>query len=393
MSPAARRSWSVVAGAAIVAGIAVACTPEGDDPADAATRAALADVGPKVVLPAVDRFLVAAEALAAATAAWTAAAGAAPERLAAQAAWREAFVAWQVLEPMQLGPAGASLSVVGGADLRDRIYAWPTVSACKVDQQTAYGAATAPGFVDGALVDVIGLAALETLLFSTPGENACFGGVDINADGTWAALGTDGVQAARAAYADVLADDLVATGTQLRDAWDPASGDFSGALADAGADGSPYASPEDALDAVFAALFYLETSTKDVKLGQVLGQVDCEAASCPENVEAQRADASVAAVRANLDGFAALYRGGDGQGLDDLLVARGHADVAAAIDAAHADAVAKVDALVLPLEDAATDPDTLAAFTAVKALTDLVKGDLATVLVLQIPAEAAGDAD
>ena len=41
-----------------------------------------------------------------------------------------------------------------------------------------------------------------------------------------------------------------------------------------------------------------------------------------------------------------------------------------------------------------TDPDAvLAIHTALKEVTDILKGDLATVLSLQIPTEAAGDND
>lgn len=385
------RSWSIVAGVGVAAWIAVACrTPT--NAVDPATAAVLADVGPRVLLPAIDDFVAATDTLTAATAAWRAS-GAEADRQAAQAAWRDAFVAWQVLEPMQLGPAASSVSAVGGLDLRDRIYAWPTIARCKVDQVTAKGEATAAGFVDDALVDVIGLGALETLLFSLPGENACGETVDINADGTWAALGTDGVQAARAAYADVLAADVRASAGALRDAWDPAQGDFSGALAAAGTEGSPYADGSDALDAIFAALMYVDTAVKDEKIGPVLGVIGCDEASCTDDVEAPLADASIAAVQANLHGFDLLFHGGDGEGLDDLLVDHGDTALRDEVDAALADAIAKTAALSIPLEDAASDPATAEAFTAIEALGDLLVGDVATVLTLTLPAEAAGDAD
>lgn len=394
------RTWLIL-GALLVASAAApaGCVPgdttdDGGGTSDAPiSRELLADVGPEVVVPALERFRVTAGALQTATAGWVDADGSDDGRLAVQAAWRDAFLAWQELEVMQLGPAGSSLSVVGGQDLRDAIYAWPTVNRCKVDQQTVADGWESAAFFDDALVDVQGLAALENLVFAPVGENTCFGGVDINADGTWDALGSAGVQARRAGYAVALAGRLVLHADTLLDAWAPAGGDWGGVLTRAGEDGNPYGSLAEGVEAVLHAVFYVETAVKDRKLGAVLGRVGCEVASCPADVEAQLADLSVGAVRANLTGFAALYRGGAGTGLDDLLVDTGHADVDAAIAAALLEAQAKVDVLTLPLEDAATDPATVAAFDAVKALTDLVKGDLTTVLELELPAEAAGDND
>jgi predicted lipoprotein len=181
----------------------------------------------------------------------------------------------------------------------------------------------------------------------------------------------------------------------LEQAWSPEQGDFSSALAQAGEASSPYLTQSDALTAVFHALFKIETSTKDRKLAHALGLRDCTTASCLDTLETPLAGGSVQWVLANVQGFDALLHGGDGAGLDDLLVERGHADVLddlttalAAVRAAAAEVQGPIDVAVESDRD-----DLLALHEAMVALTDVVKNELALVLMLEIPAEAAGDND
>lgn len=396
MSKASTRSWSLVGAlalAAVVAPVGCGDAPDDDPQVTATLDAALADVGP-VVEASLAAFAAQADALRVATQALVIAPQGATERAAAQTAWIDAFLAWQVAELHQLGPAGSSLAVEGGEDVRDAVYSWPTVNRCQVDQATHDEAYAASDFFDTALVPVVGLDALEVLLFAPEGLNGCLASVAMNKDGTWAALGEAEIQARRAAYADRLAERLVTQVGALRTAWDPDGDDWSGKVARAGQGGdTPFATRQDALDAILRALFYLETQTKDRKLGRPLGLVGCLDAPCPEEAEARLAAVSVEAVAANVEGFAALYAGGDGTGFDDLLVEAGHDDVATAVDAALQAVRAAASAEVPPLHEAVDDPAAEALFAAVKALTDLLKGDLTTALALRLPAESAGDAD
>ena len=181
------------------------------------------------------------------------------------------------------------MTAKGGADLRDEVYSWPTVNRCRVDQETVYGTFRDGGFLDDNLVNVYGLAALETLLFSPPGENGCATEVYINSDGSWAALGVDGVQQARADYAVVVAGGVKDTIAALVDAWDPSGGDFGAALA---AGSTPFDGPTSGLQAVFDALFYLENETKDQKLGRPLGLQDCVGLACTLEAESLLAGGS-----------------------------------------------------------------------------------------------------
>jgi len=242
---------------------------------------------------------------------------------------------------------------------------------------------------------VRGLDALETLLFSDDAANACPPQVDINATGQFEALGPDGVRQARAEYATVVVYKALEDVAVLREEWAPEGGDFASALAASGEDGSPYGSADDGLNAVFDALFYLETQTKDAKLGAPLGLVDCGYGSCAEMVETPMAGHSNRWVVENIAGFQALYTGGDGQGMDDLLVALGHEDVhLAMLDALERSALA-ASGLTIPINEAAAaqTPEAVALHESLSDVSDLLKTDVSTLLFLRIPDEAAGDND
>ncbi|MCB9742181.1 MAG: hypothetical protein H6741_18445 [Alphaproteobacteria bacterium] len=389
------RSWMALAGLGLIASAQpLGCAGKGVDSAvSEGLLAALAAVGPEVVLPALERFIVEAEGLEQASGTWADAPEDAAAREEAQEAWRGAMSVWQELEVMQLGPAGSSLSALGGLDLRDEVYSWPTVNACRVDQETAAASWEAADFFEASLVTSYGLDALERSLWGGA-ENDCPSQVDINTDGTWDALGEAEIRTRRAAYAAALSAHVREQGQALQEAWDPAGGDFSGALANAG-DDAPYPSAQLGLNAVYDALFYLETELKETKLGVPAAVDGCDADACPEAVELLASQSSMMAVISNLRGFRALFTGGEGAGMDDLLDEVGHGDLRDDI-LGHTDAaIALAEAATEPLSVMVTEhpEDAQALYAEVKALADLLKVDLSTVLSLQVPAEAAGDAD
>jgi predicted lipoprotein len=394
----ARRSWGLAAGLTLAAVVRPACVPDDtgtENLPGAALEQVLADTWPHVVEPALTRAFADAEGLAEAAAAWSAAPADAGALSAAQTTWRTAMASWQGVEMLQIGPLGSSVGTVGGLDLRDEIYSWPTVNPCRVDQETVEASYSAPDFLDTSLVNVRGLDALETLLFSPVGENHCAANVSINLEGTWDALGTDEIQSRRAAYARVLADDIVDRIEHAIDAWDPGGGDFAGQLAAAGTPGSPYESADEALNALFDAAFYLETHTKDDKLGAPLGIVACPSESCLDLVETPLAGGSQDWIVANLTSFRTLFTGGEGAGMDDLLAAVGGGDVADRVVAALDEADVAAAALDVPVDDAATTDPTaaVAVYDALKEVTTLLQTDVAVILTLEVPAEAAGDND
>lgn len=352
----------------------------------------------ETVLPHLERLETQAGTLVDTTAALEATGGSDD---AARAAAREALTAlqatWQELEVVQLGPAGSPATFTGGQGLRDGIHSWPQVSPCSADQQVVQNRMTEAGWAGTRLVNVLGLHTLEYLLFRPDTENACPAAASINADGTWAGIGDAEVIARRATYARVLADDVLAKVRALRGAW---TGGFAESLKSAG-EGSTFTSAQQALDEVYAALFFAELKTKDRKLAVPAGlHVDCTAAVCPELTESPVARLSLQHIHHNLRGARLVFvgendAGDNGVGFDDLLASAGH-------DAAALDMVGKLDAAIAAttafegtIEEAlTTGPQRVVDLhAAVKTFTDELKGTLPSLLGLRVPDEGAGDND
>ncbi len=381
-------SWGLLAGLAGLVGVQ-ACTA-GDDPTalDLPLDALLAAVGAEVVLPGLATVEDRLQDLDTALAAWSDGTGSLTD---SQDAWVDAFTAWQALEPVQVGPAGDSVNVIAGEDLRDELYSWPTVNGCRIDQETTEEAWDAPEYFADNLVNSYGLDALEHLLFASL-DNSCPSQTGI--DEAWDALGDEGVTANRQAFARALTAGALDVVSTLQERWETTGDDFGSLLTASTAD-SPYASESEAFSAVFDALFYLELTTKDRKLAQPLGLKDCSEPQCPDDVEALTSGAGVAAIAANLDGFQRLFTGGEGAGFDDLLAELGEEALSDELLAALTTAQATANSLTGPLDLLVVD-DTAsveALYEDIKAVTDLLKGDLLTVLALQVPDEASGDND
>jgi predicted lipoprotein len=349
----------------------------------------LDDLWPSVLQHTLDDAHSAAVILNTATTQWAASNGSASAQLNAQTAWLEAMEAWQLMELIQLGPSGSSLNVVNGEDIRDEIYSWPTTNPCRVDQATARNEYEADDFFETALVNSTGFDALETLLFSPTNENDCPAQVNINAQGIWAELGEDGVTAARAHYAAVLSSQIIVEIERIDQRW---TDSFELQLRHAGQADSAFKSQLSAINAIFNALFYLETQTKNRKIGWPSGVTDCGQSDCTTEVESPVAGGSHRWVAANLVGFRRLFTGADGMGLEDLLIAVDAEDLAKKMLMALDEADATVAALDAPLDT--VDANKLAAaYDALQAVTTLLKSDIATILTLAVPTEAAGDND
>ncbi len=403
MAGNSRRSWAIVAGFAALAalrGCAGDSSPDGPVPGGPARAALLASVGPNVVLPSLEAVDGQLQGLKTTIEGWqdaiATAGDAAGARSQAQAAWGSAMEAWQVVEVLQFGPTGSSLSVHGGQDLRDGIYSWPSSLACRVDQEVVALEYGEPGFVAAQLPHALGLDAVEYLLFRDDDGNDCDALAAING-GDWQALDPDEIDRRRADYADVLVQDLVARSAALLEAWSPGGGDFGAELGAAGQGSAVYDDDQDALDDLFGGLFYLELMAKDRKLARPLGLRDCLDATCPDDLEHRWANFGAQAIAANLRGFRLLFHGGDdgADGFDDLLRAIDQGDLVEGIEQALDAAEAAAEAVQPGLNEAlADDPESvLALHDAIKDLTDLLKGDFALFLTLRIPSEAAGDND
>ena len=82
-------------------------------------------------------------------------------------------------------------------------------------------------------------------------------------------------------------------------------------MATAGQGSTVYDTSSKGLNAVYDGLFYIETFVKDRKLGWPLNERDCGQEDCTDEVESIAAGSSHEWVASNLDGFRALYTGGE----------------------------------------------------------------------------------
>jgi predicted lipoprotein len=386
--------------AALALGMSCGGAGEAPDPLANRKREVLANLAENLILPTYREFVTAAASLETAAARLVADPNDA-NRAAAQDAWRAAMAIWQRAELMQVGPAGMSgrEGATGGMDLRAEIYAFPTVSTCRIDQETVEQNYTNLDAFANELVDVRGLAALEYLLFVASSENTCSPTAIINTDGSWASLSEIEIAVRRATYAHTLATLVRIQAEALRDAWEPDGGNFVRELSTAGTESSVFRTAHRAIEEVAGAMMYLDFMTKDMKVGEPAGIVRCTADTCLDQLESRWAGGNTDHVLTNLRTFQRMYLGADpgteAPGIDDLLVEIGAADLAAQLTTAIADAIAAVEALGGELLDVITnDPDrVMAAYDAIGAAARLFKSDVVTVLDIELPASAGSDND
>ncbi len=252
-------------------------------------------------------------------------------------------------------------------------------------------------FVESRLVNAYGLDAMEYLLFYEGAENSCPPQLPINADGEWEALDVDDLARRRADYAVAAASAVEATALELVEIWGN-DGTWTAHLRNAGESGSAYRTTSEALDEVFAAMFYVDKQLKDAKLAKPAGILDCSSDTCVSALEFQYAQISKEAAVANAEGLARLYYGGTDRdasiGFDDLLADIGADSLRVDLDAAIDDASPMLAIDGTYRQALLDDPAALdGPHNSVKRITDLFKGEFAMVLSLTIPQEGAGDAD
>ena len=368
MKPCRRQAWALA-----LVGLS-ACTSPLSKTKDAGTtlRNELLEATGACALQTVRAFRDDARALAAA-----------PSRTT----WQSAMKTWQRLEMMQFGPTGSSLAP-GGQDFRDHIYAWPLVSRCAMDEVLV--SKSYESGVSALLVNRRGLAALEYLLFYENDDVVC------SAE-AWAKVSGTDRKAQKAKFVEALAVDLKVRAEGLASAWE---GGFVETLRTAGPGNATYPTAQGALNRVSDALFYLEKEVKDAKLAKPLGLRDCASPPCLDAVESPYARHDLHNLRANLFAFRQATEGcGDGfsgMGFDDVLAASGASSLSTRLRERAVAAQAALEAIEEPsLKDAlVADPASVRAlYDAVKAVTDLMKSELTTVLDLELPLGLEGDND
>ena len=370
-------------------------------------QALLASLGANVILPALHDTNAAAISLQTATTAYQTAVEADADDVAtklegARNSWRTFANHWQTIELYQVGPAGSSVDeIVGAQNFRDEVYSWPSVSTCSVDQEIISKDYEKPTFFSDELVLVYGLDALEYLLFkefnNENTKSSCPPQVGIDTE--WNTLRDDALLVQRqAAYATIIAQHIADTAKKLVDAWEPTKENYLATFSTAGDPGSIYKSSQSAINDVLAALFYLEIEVKDEKLAKPLGVAAEEfGVPSPDALESQWAHYSKQNIIANLRAFDVAFRGGENDtfGFDDVLVSLQAQSLVTTIETDTLAAIAQLESLPGSLQDAITNDlsSAQAVYTAVKKITDSLKGEFLTTLKLQIPREGAGDAD
>ena len=363
----------------------------------------LTSLGENVIVPIYTDFHTAAVALETAASAYYDALGDGTDAAAAlttlEEGWKTTMAAWQQAEMLQIGPAGSSADAVAGANLRDEIYSWPTVNNCRVDQELVAGEYSEANFFSVNLVNTYGLDVVEYLVFNQSADNSCPSYATMNTDGSWEGLTEANKALARANYVKALAANLLTRAQELVDHWAASKGNFVADLSKAGSSDSVYESQLQALNDVFAAMFYLDTTVKDKKLALPAGiDVGCESA-CPDKLESQWAQVSKEHIVANLQAFQRTFHGGldatAHTGFDDFLVDMGYADLATTMTNDIASAITTTQALDGTMHSALSSnlDGVKGVHAAVKAVTDNLKADFVTILNLTIPSEGAGDSD
>lgn len=377
---------------------------------DDARRMVLADIADNTILPALRGFDSDAAALETAVDAHADADGGDAAALTtARQAWREAVDSLERVEVLQLGPAarsGTNDPQPGAMDIRDQIYSYPDRNGCIVD-----AAAFAGDEVDeGDRVSAKGMDALEYLLFFEGENENCPPDDGVN------------VAAARADYAAEVARFTAEQASLLLQEWEPSGDNFRGTFANAGDGSMVYNRPQDALNALSLALFYVEKQTKDAKIACPTG-IGASGLSCPSpdvgRVEFPVAQYSTEPLRANLALFRDVFEGvGDGMGINALLEGIEREDLAedlkAAVDAAidlverieveggfeaaieaidSRDACSSAAGAAQDPSQAPTEPLACALQGRLKAVTDLFRADVVGALNLAVPQDAAGDND
>lgn len=312
----------------------------------------------------------------------------------AQNAWVDATNAWEALELMQVGPIGSKTVVAGGKGYRDEIYSWPTSSPCAVDQELVKNLFTGDNYLKTKLINVYGLDALEYLLFTDSFENQCSSQSEINFSGSWAALLQDEISKRRAQYAKVLAEKIETDAKSLQADWDV----FASTLIGAGTNKTYFKTTSEALDAVFAGLFYIDVKTKDKKIALPFGLgVNGSGSFQAKELEFDFKDINKNAVLLNLQSFKKIIQGGQESdyGIDDLLVAKNATSAATELLSQYEKTFTALNALP-EFQTIVNGNDKTAItsfYTELQKLTTLVKSDLVLTLNFNLPVEGAGDND
>ncbi len=321
----------------------------------------------------------------------------------ARAAWLAAMSDFQLTEAHQIGPI---LKDAGA--LRSRLITPEdsNFSTCGIDQSTLLS--RKPDFgIETRLANQKGLSALEYLLFNEQLDHTC--PAQIPETQNWNERTEQQRRLFRCEHAMLLAQDIASAATAVERAWQVDGDNYR----------AEFAYPDNAeaiISLLSEALFYVEISLKDVKLGPVIGLHNrCSRVACPDNVESPYSQTSLHNIADNLQSFRDLFTGREGLSFDDIIRSEGVAEVSQRIVQQVDDALALLDAAPASLSaqaqsqlalnddtaciNSAANPDAdqtahaCALHGLVKRITDSMRTDFITVVNLDLPERAQSDND
>ena len=331
----------------------------------------------------------------------------------AKQSWANTMDAWQRAQLSFVLPVSDSNN---NAELVRKVlaYAENSITPCAIDRRVVI--VQNDGFnADQLQNNFRGLDAIDYLLFNTDLDHQCTStdAETVALMNTWDAQTDTDKKIWRCELALHLAGDISGAVQQFSTQWADDGDNFR----------SKFINPSNehlAIEALSDAIFFLDTTLKDIKIGYTLNLAgNCPGTNgleaCPTRVESRFSNRSLENVKTNLEAFLELYKGKDGQGFDDYIIAKGHPDIAqefidetqAAID--HIDTIegtlSDEVARIVTTDDAAActnaaaNPDSpsdfpsCALFGLVKRVTDDLKDRFVAIVEVEIPDRAQSDND
>jgi predicted lipoprotein len=281
---------------------------------------------------------------------------------AARDAWRRARAAWKRTEAFRLGPAESQRT--------DARVDWAPIRPDRIEEEIAAGNTDIPGEVDALGSTVVGSLAIEYLIFGDGDDGAVIAALTGSA--------------ARRAYLAALAANLKERTAALREAWEPAAGNFGPELVNAGLTGGAFPTLKAAVDELVNRVIFTAEVVEEVKLSDPLG-LKTGGGPDPTLLESPRSESSRTDALDELRGIQDVYlgrrRGDVGAGISSVL--RGiDAGLDAEITGQIAEAIAAVGRIPEPMsETLVTQPDAVEdAYLAVQDMRRSLTLDLAPAL-------------
>lgn len=351
--------------------VATACKDDGGSTSgsvDFDERAMLENYGQNLIYPAYANFESETSSLASSINTFTASPTEASLQ-AAQAAFKETWLAWQGISGFEFGPAEE-------LGLRMNINFFPTRYP-KIDNAIQSGSWDINGLYSG---DMRGMPALDYLLFSETGDNSLI----------LERFTTDTNAAQWQRFTNEVAEHLHAQASAVHTGWNPEGGNYLGTFIST--TGNSASSSLSLLVNNFIMGFEV---IKNQKTRNPLGLLSQDGQPIPRAVEAYYSAYSLPLMKENLEAvqrsFHGTYASGDGPGLADYLAAH-HAAGNTEVNLAEAintqfDAIkAAVNNIPPPLREAVvSNPQAVeTAYAEMANIMSLLKADMPSALSVQI---------